>query len=390
MSPEYGGKIRRARPEAGGRASEIPLIYHTVPVTYNLFPVTCSPPLPSCIIAPMKSAPSLEDRFQGCLLGLAIGDALGYPTEFLSLPEIRQRFGAGGVQDLSGNPALHSDDTQTSIVVARSLIEAGENGVENWMASLVKEFLVWLRSAENDRAPGNTTIKGCQLLEAGVSWTESGLVQSKSCGAIMRVAPIGLYYHSDPSELRMAAWASSLATHAHPTALVCAEITAFCVSWAAEGIPPSEYRERIAALQSDSVQAWDPVLGEAWRRAGYSSPRVYLEAGWIQPLAEFDKIPQALEKDSADVCDVLGGGWGSDEALACALACVLKFPKDYGSAVKRGANTGGDSDSIASIAGAISGACLGHNAISKDWRKRIESRQILVELSKQLYQRHAR
>src|SRR5262245_31661912 len=100
----------------------------------------------------MKSVPSLEDRFQGCFLGLAIGDALGYPTEFLSLSEIEKRFGSSGIQDLIGNPALHSDDTQTSIAVARSLIDAGLDGIEYWMEALVKEFLIWLRSPENDRA----------------------------------------------------------------------------------------------------------------------------------------------------------------------------------------------------------------------------------------------
>ena len=212
----------------------------------------------------MKSVPSLEDRFQGCFLGLAIGDALGYPTEFLSLPQIQQRYGPGGIQDLTGNPALHSDDTQTSLAVARSLVHAGQDGVENWMEALVREFVAWLRSPENDRAPGNTTIKGCQRLESGVPWTDSGLLESKSCGAIMRVAPIGLYYHSDPSELRLAAWASSLVTHAHPTALVSAEVTAFCVSWAVAGLAPSEYWDRIKALQADSVQAWEPVLGRSW------------------------------------------------------------------------------------------------------------------------------
>ena len=71
----------------------------------------------------MKSVPSLEDRFQGCFLGLAIGDALGYPTEFLSLPQIQQRYGPTAFKTLSGNPALHSDDTQTSLAVARSLIQ---------------------------------------------------------------------------------------------------------------------------------------------------------------------------------------------------------------------------------------------------------------------------
>ena len=112
--------------------------------------------------------------------------------------------------------------------------------------------------------------------------------------------------------------------------------------------------------------------------------------GWKELLFEFDKIPLAMAKDSSDICDILGGGWGSDEALACALACVLRFPKDYAAAIKRGANTGGDSDSIASIAGAISGAYLGHNAVPKDWRKRIENRQLLIDLSKQLCQKHAR
>jgi ADP-ribosylglycohydrolase len=336
----------------------------------------------------MKSVPSLEDRFQGCLLGLAIGDALGFPTEFLSLPEIQKKYGPNGIQDLPGNPALHSDDTQTSMAVARALIDAGQNGVENWMDALSKEFLAWFRSPENDRAPGNTTIKGCQHLEEGVSWTQAGLVESKSCGAIMRVAPIGLYYHSDPSELRMAAWASAVATHAHPTALVCAEVTAFCVAWAVGGIAFSEYWDRIKALQNDSLQSWDPVLGDSWRRAGYSSPEDYLKLGWAELLAELDKMPLALGPEPADVCEVLGGGWGSDEALACALACVLKFPEDYPAAVKYGANTSGDSDSIASITGAISGASLGHNAIPKDWRKRIENRSLLLELCKQLYQRH--
>ena len=210
--------------------------------------------------------------FKAVSSGLAIGDALGYPTEFLSLPQIQQRYGPSGIQDLSGSPALHSDDTQTSMAVARSLISAGQDGVENWMEALVQEFLVWLRSPENDRAPGNTTIKGCQNLESGVSWTESGLLESKSCGAIMRVAPIGLYYHSDPSELRLAAWASSLVTHAHPTALVSAEVTAFCLSWAVAGIAPDEYWDRIRALQADSVQAWEPTLGRSWEQGRLCQP----------------------------------------------------------------------------------------------------------------------
>jgi ADP-ribosylglycohydrolase len=326
----------------------------------------------------MKSGPSLEDRFQGCLLGLAIGDALGYPTEFLTLKEIRKRHGPGGIQDIPGNPALHSDDTQMSVAIGLALVKAGHSDLDSLMEVVGQEFLRWFRSPENDRSPGNTSVKGCQDLESGVPWTQSGVVQSKGCGANMRVAPIGLYYWSDLSKLRLVARSSALVTHAHPTALVAAEITAMCVAWAAQGIPPLEYLDRIRNLRQSSAQVWNVALGDVWRRA----------SGWTELLAALDRVPQAVSKNSEDICELLGGGWIAEEALACALACVLKSPQDYSSTVRRGANSSGDSDSIASIAGGISGAFLGMKAIPKDWRKRIENRQSLIDLSKHLYLEH--
>jgi ADP-ribosylglycohydrolase len=336
----------------------------------------------------MKSGPSLEDRFQGCLLGLAVGDALGYPTEFLTLKEIQQRYGPDGIQDLPGNPALHSDDTQMSMCVATTLVKSGHEDIRTLMEFLSEEFLNWFRSPENDRVPGNTSIKGCQNLESGVLWNGSGVVQSKGCGANMRVAPIGLFYYGDPERLRLVSRASALVTHAHPTALVAAEVTASCVAWAVQGIAPGEYLDRIRGLQKSSVKTWEPALGGSWRRSDFARPQDYLKAGWAELLSELDKIPQALQEDPVDVCDILGGGWVAEEALACSLACVLKHPADYSAAVKRGANNSGDSDSIASITGAISGAYLGVSAIPKDWRKRIENRAILTELSKQIYEEH--
>ncbi len=80
----------------------------------------------------------------------------------------------------------------------------------------------------------------------------------------------------------------------------------------------------------------------------------------------------------------------AEDALACALACVLLYPEDYASAVKKGANSSGDSDSIASIAGAISGTLLGANAIPKEWKKRIESRNVLLELARRFASEHDR
>ena len=251
--------------------------------------------------------------------------------------------------------------------------------------------MAWLRSPENDRAPGNTTIKGCQHLESGVPWTDSGLLESKSCGAIMRVAPIGLYYHSDPSELRLAAWASSLVTHAHPTALVSAEVTAFCVSWAVAGVPPSEYWDRIKSSATRLRAGMGARLGKkleddpdtparriTWRKAGRSCCSSSTRFPWQW---------RRTRLTSATFWVVAGVPTKHSPAR---LPASFGFRNDYAEAIKRGANTGGDSDSIASIAGAISGAYLGHNAVPKDWRKRIESRQLLIDLSKQLCQRHAR
>ncbi len=104
-------------------------------------------------MARMKSGSSLEDRFKGCLLGLGVGDAMGYPTEFLTLDQIRKRYGLEGIRDLPGSPALHSDDTQMSIAIARSLVKAGHHDIESLMAVLSDEFVKWFRSPENDRSP---------------------------------------------------------------------------------------------------------------------------------------------------------------------------------------------------------------------------------------------
>ncbi|MEW5975752.1 MAG: ADP-ribosylglycohydrolase family protein [Acidobacteriota bacterium] len=338
----------------------------------------------------MKAGPSLEERFEGCLLGLAVGDALGYSTEFLTLDQIRQRFGPTGIQDLQGTPARHSDDTQMSMAVAKALIEVGDKPLDVFMSALSREFLVWLRSPDNDRAPGNTSIKGCQSLEGEVPWTHSGIPESKGCGSNMRVAPIGLFYYDQPQRLRQVARASALITHGHPTALIAAEVTAFCVAWAVQGISPQEFLERMRSLQQESVCSWDADLGDIWKRSNFESAEAYVRQGWTELLAATARITPCMAANSADVCESLGGGWTAEEALACSLVCVLRHPTDFPEVVRQGANSSGDSDSIACIAGSFSGAWLGSAAIPKDWRKRVESRQALVQLAKALLEARSR
>ena len=104
---------------------------------------------------------------------------------------------------------------------------------------------------------------------------------------------------------------------------------------------------------------------------------------------EFDqavmKIDECLDwSDEEKALNFLGEGWIGEEAVALALYCFLKYPNDYKKAVLRGANTNGDSDSVACIAGSISGAYLGIDAIPSQWVKEIEKSDYLKDLAGRL------
>jgi len=143
------------------------------------------------------------------MFGLAIGDALGRPTEFLSLKDIKSKYGVDGIQDLPES-ALYTDDTQMTIAIAEALIETGDQDVEPIMAAIRDEFIKWRDSPENDRAPGKACLTGVSNMERGIHWSESGVPNSKGCGSAMRGAPIGYLYQHDPDKLKQVARASGI------------------------------------------------------------------------------------------------------------------------------------------------------------------------------------
>ncbi len=314
---------------------------------------------------------TLLSRFQGCMLGLAVGDALGRPTEFLhSMEQIRQEFGPAGVTDLKSDrhPAgTYTDDTQMSLCVARALIRAGHQTLDELMEDMAAEFVAWNRSPENDRAPGNTCMAGCANLERGLPWREAGVAESKGCGSAMRTAPIGLFFHEDQTRLIEVARASSLATHGHPTALAAAAGTALLLAWAVNGDEPEDYPRRLA----ETLMAM-PGGGET--------------------AALVAKVPGLLDSPPDEVLrkGVLGEAWVADEAVASALYCFCRSPDQYRETVITGANTVGDSDSIACIAGAVSGAYNGLAGIPDEWRQRVEQSEYLHDVGEGLLQARRR
>jgi hypothetical protein len=156
------------------------------------------------------------DKTKGIIFGLSIGDALGWPTEFISLSQIKSRYGKTGITDLPES-AFFTDDSQMSIAIAEALITVGEQDVESIMAAIKYEFIKWKHSPENYRAPGKACLTGIANLENGIHWSKSGVQNSKGCGSAMRVATIGYIYQNDPAKLKEVAHATGICTHGHPT-----------------------------------------------------------------------------------------------------------------------------------------------------------------------------
>ncbi|GAA1789739.1 ADP-ribosylglycohydrolase family protein [Luedemannella flava] len=314
-------------------------------------------------------------RASGSLFGLAYGDALGKPTEFLDVAAIEARYGPGGPRELEGDPALVTDDTQMAIAVADGLLAA-----QSWAPEVVEplwrtRFLEWARSPENDRAPGMTCMRAIAGLEDGYRWQRATIAGSKGCGANMRVTPVGLLPDIDDDTLAGLSQLQAGMTHGHPTALTASELTAYATRVLRDGAPlrdvPALLRARADSQRGVYREEW---LGDLWERPGASTPDEYIDRGWVECLDVLDRLDAALAAPdrAADPCLATGAGWIAEEALATALHCALLFPDDPVAALGRAAATSGDSDSIAALAGAFLGAALGMSAWPDGWDHRIE------------------
>jgi ADP-ribosylglycohydrolase len=325
--------------------------------------------------------PSRANAFAGSILGLAIGDALGFPTEFRARAQILGAFGPQGVTDLVSvddprwhearaaagprfPPGTYSDDTQMTLAVAEALIEAGRADLDTLMRATARRFAEWSTSADNNRAPGNTCMNGCRNLERGTAWRLAGIRDSKGSGSAMRVGPIGLYYWRDHARLLEVARASSLLTHGHDAAVESAAAGALLVALALEKRTPSQMlatvREHCASRSSDLRSRLDDL-----ERLLTAPPEIALSARG------------------------LGEGWVAEEAIVSALYCLFQNPDDFEQCVLMAANTDGDSDTIACIVGGISGAFHGLSAIPQRWRTRVENAVQLHETAERLWQASA-
>lgn len=211
----------------------------------------------------------------GALTGLALGDALGFPTEFKDVPSILATYGDWRSLELP-EPAIVTDDTQMTLALGRGLrtaMDRGTLGPKRLERPVREEFVGWWRSPENNRAPGNTCLRACHLLSGDERpWQDASQIHSKGCGANMRVAPVGLAPGLTDEQRAGAAQLQSALTHGHPTALAASDLTAHAVRLLAEGAEPAGL---IGLLRSyayeNRTRYHESWLGDLWTRAGDAS-----------------------------------------------------------------------------------------------------------------------
>ncbi|MDV5144691.1 ADP-ribosylglycohydrolase family protein [Streptomyces sp. SBC-4] len=322
----------------------------------------------------------------GSLVGLALGDALGFPTEFKDVPAILAAFGPWREMDLplARGTAYVTDDTQMTLAFARGIRTAMDQGVlaPARLARPVRdEFVDWYHSPENNRAPGNTCLRACLLLDGDRPWQDASQIGSKGCGANMRVAPIGLVPGLSEEQRAGAAQLQAALTHGHPTALAASDLTARAVYLLAQGVDPTGLVGQLRSYAYENRSRYhEHWLGDLWTRSQDPSARHFVERGWDECLAVLERLDavQRTADPELDPCAYTGDGWIAEEALATGLLCFLLFPDEPLAALRRAACTRGDSDSIAALAGAFAGAHLGADAWPEEWAERVEYRSELL------------
>ncbi|OIJ64558.1 ADP-ribosylglycohydrolase family protein [Streptomyces mangrovisoli] len=322
----------------------------------------------------------------GALIGLALGDALGFPTEFNDVPGILAKCGPWREMELP-KPAIVTDDTQMTLALGRGLRTAMDRGVlapKRLERPVREEFVDWFQSPDNNRAPGRTCLVACNLLkEDGRLWQDAGQIGSKGCGANMRVAPVGLAGGLSDEQRAGAAQLQAALTHGHPTALAASDLTARAVRLLARGAEPTGLVGQLRSYALDNRTRYHHLwLGDLWTRAQDPSPEHFIARGWDDCLAVLDRLRDALRSPSpeTDPCLATGPGWVAEEALATGLLCFLLFLDEPLTALRRAACTSGDSDSIACLTGAFAGAHHGDGVWPARWADRIEYRSDLLSL----------
>ena len=277
----------------------------------------------------------LRSKFLGCLMGTAIGDALGARREGMGMSKTEDIVSlAEKLEQL-----IYTDDTHMTIGVAESLLESKGFDGEHMAQTFINNY-----ETEPWRGYGPGPPRIFRMIRGGEAWHSAAnkLYRGGSFGngSAMRVAPVGLLYSRNPEKLREVAYQSSFITHYHELGREGAALQACAVALALNTSSDEDIeKEAFLSRFQDFVQN-----------------RLYREK-----LAQIREL--LGEQDKAKVVAVLGNGIEAPRSVPTAIYCFLRQTQSYKDTVIYAISLGGDTDTIAAMAGAISGAYLGIKGI---------------------------
>ena len=310
----------------------------------------------SALLSPTEE----RDRFVGSFLGLALGDALGGLFEAQRPEVLRERFPSPtAVFDYPTDELWYTDDTQMAIGVAETLRGCGEIREAELCRAFVHNYVPSRGYGRGARAVLDAMEDGGDYRAVAEEYFPGG---SHGNGAAMRVAPVGLLFRDDLKQVGEQARLSALPTHRHPLGIEGAKLIAAAVAIASR------------------LTAFD--------RAMFVSQLV--EAC---ETAEFrDKLAASLAVDTEAGLAGLGNRMPALDSVVTAVAAFCLWPESYLDAVGQVIRLGGDTDTLAAMTGAISGAYLGRAGLPARLVGLLESspkgRDYIIHLAEQLHDRY--
>jgi ADP-ribosylglycohydrolase len=331
-------------------------------------------------------------RIRGCLLGGAIGDALGGPIEFENSTSIAASHPEGVRTFVAGSagwpPGTITDDTQMTLFTVEGLIRAGvrtDRGLGFTVAVVHHAYDRWLDTqtlnapnGERDgwlqaeqwlyarRAPGTTCLNALTAARKGnptiPQFGTQAVNDSKGCGGVMRVAPFGLL----PAKWFDTEWVFNAAadaagyTHGHPTGKLASGALAAIIHQLCTG--------------ADLEAALDTTAAMLAQRPDHEETSTALSAA-RQAATGSNHRPATVEQ--------LGGGWVAEEALAIAVYAALAYPapEQFLDALALAVTHSGDSDSTGAICGNLLGALHGETALPPELVFTVEGRPVILQLA---------
>ncbi len=344
---------------------------------------------------------NIQDRIRGSLIGGAVGDALGYPVEFIdSFMGIQSQYGEHGITRLevrwtevdaaSVGKAVVSDDTQMTLFTANGLLNAQKQGMA-FKYGICRAYLEWyltqigkksgkykdcwissMPQLNYRRAPGTTCIYSLSAIYSG----KNPINNSKGCGGVMRVAPIPLYAMVDNrmsvTEAALLAGDAAEITHQNPLGFIPAALVSHIIY-------------RLALDEEPTKPTMESYIREGMKAIELLYPQHPADVRYMGELCERTITLASNSSSDLENIESIGEGWTGEEALAIALYCCLRHFDSFEDAIIASVNHGGDSDSTGAVTGNILGAALGYNAIPQFYKEDLEMHDLILHMADDLY-----